>query len=133
MEPSALYELSQQAANNAYAPYSKTSVGAAILLESGQTVQGCNIENVAYGSTMCAERVAVFNTIANGHDMTTATHIAISGPEVIESFSPCGACLQVLSEFAPEIQVVFQWDDKLVVKTLQEMMAFSWKYAPQAE
>jgi cytidine deaminase len=85
----------------AYAPYSKFQVGAAILTLDGKFFTGCNIENASYGLTMCAERVAAASAVAAGYRQFAA--IAVASPAAA---SPCGACRQVLAEFAPKLPVL---------------------------
>ncbi len=87
----------------AYAPYSKFKVGAALLTKSGKVYTGANVENSTYGLTVCAERVAVFNAINQGDkDFIKIIVAADENPPV----TPCGACRQVLSEFARDLVVV---------------------------
>lgn len=93
-----LLHLAQEAAHNAYVPYSAFPVGAALLTGSGEIVTGANIENASYGLTCCAERVACFSAAAAGHREIIA--IAVTAPRV-ETVTPCGACRQVLNEFKP--------------------------------
>jgi len=88
----------------AYAPYSKYSVGAAVLAESGQIYLGSNVENASYGLSMCAERVAVFSAVASGERKIRA--IAVQGP-VRTPAVPCGACRQVFVEFGSAKLAVF--------------------------
>ena len=83
---------------NAYAPYSGFKVGAGALAASGKMYIGCNIENASYGLTVCAERVAIFDAVSNGEREIKA--VAISNSHGTPAF-PCGACLQVMAEFAP--------------------------------
>jgi cytidine deaminase len=93
-----------QARANAYVPYSKFPVGAAILLKDGEIVSGCNIENASYGLTNCAERTALFKAISEGKREIQAIAVVAdtNGP-----VSPCGACRQVMAEFcAPETRVI---------------------------
>lgn len=85
----------------AYAPYSKFLVGAAVLTEDGTTFTGTNVENASYGLTICAERVAASAAVAAGHRMMTAVAVATSG-----AASPCGACRQFLAEFGGEMKVL---------------------------
>ena len=87
----------QSAAQAAYAPYSKYHVGAALLTENENVYTGCNVENASYGLTMCAERTAVFKAVTDGQTKFKALVIA-GGTDSAPAF-PCGACLQVLSEF----------------------------------
>jgi cytidine deaminase len=79
---------------NAYAPYSKYVVGAAVLTESGKIYQGVNIENAAYPSSICAERSAIFNAVSNGERKLLGIAVATRN-----AGSPCGACRQVMREF----------------------------------
>ena len=87
-----------KASQNAYAPYSKYKVGAAILTVDGNVYTGCNVENASYGLTVCAERIAVFKAISEGHKKFSA--LALAAGKKTPGF-PCGACLQVLAEFCP--------------------------------
>jgi len=97
-----LISLAVEARKASYSPYSKYPVGAAILTASGKTYTGCNIENSSFGLTICAERTAIFKAVSEGERKITAIAIAA------KASSPCGACRQVLSEFAaPEIPVIF--------------------------
>ena len=88
------------AREQAYAPYSGYKVGAAILVENGRIVTGCNVENVSYGLTNCAERTAVFKAVSEGHRKIDAIVVATGN-----AGSPCGACRQVLVEFAGDVPV----------------------------
>ncbi len=85
----------KEARQHAYAPYSKFAVGGALLCPSGDTYVGVNVENCAYGSTICAERHAVGAAIAAGARAFTAIAVVTDSPDIT---TPCGACLQVLSE-----------------------------------
>lgn len=99
-----LKEIAQEAAGNAHCPYSGYAVGAALLTEDGHAVPGCNIENVSYGLTNCAERTAVFSAVAAGMKTGEARALALFVPG--RPASPCGACRQVLVEFlSPETPV----------------------------
>lgn len=91
-----LIEQSKLAREKAYVPYSKFPVGAALLGENGQIYHGCNIENVSYSMTNCAERTAFFKAVSEGvHNFKAIAIVAnTDGP-----CSPCGACRQVMSEF----------------------------------
>ena len=96
----ALLSAAVQASETAYAPYSKFRVGAALLGKNDVIYRGVNVENASYGLTICAERSAVFNEISDGERQFDL--IAIASPGGV---APCGACRQVLHEFAPDIKI----------------------------
>ena len=100
-----LREAAIQARLQAYAPYSRFLVGAALQTASGLVVSGCNVENVSFGLTMCAERVCVGKAIAQGEKTFQALAIIADTDTPIV---PCGACRQVLAEFAPAL-VITSW------------------------
>lgn len=97
-----LAERAWAARENAYAPYSKFFVGAALATESGEIFTGCNVENASYGLTICAERVAVGNAVSAGHRQFTAIALAVDSDNLT---LPCGACRQFLAEFNPALRV----------------------------
>lgn len=98
-----LLSTAEEARKTAYAPYSRYQVGAALMTTGGRLFTGVNIENASYGLTICAERVAVFSAVAAGERRFEALAITSSGRHEV---TPCGACLQVLAEFAPDIKVI---------------------------
>jgi cytidine deaminase len=102
MDPAALLAEARQARTRAYAPYSRFFVGAAVLCEDGTVFIGCNVENASYGLSMCAERVAIGLAVAAGHQRFTAVAVVGTGPGPTP---PCGACRQVIAEFAPDCPV----------------------------
>ncbi|HVA91667.1 MAG TPA: cytidine deaminase [Chloroflexota bacterium] len=93
----ALIQAAAEAHARAYAPYSRFKVGAALLGESGRIYKGCNVENVSYGLTSCAERNAIFGAVLEGERAFRAVAV-VTGAET--PTAPCGACRQVLVEFA---------------------------------
>jgi cytidine deaminase len=97
----------------AYAPYSKYKVGAALLTASGRIYDGVNVENAAYPSSICAERVAVFKAVSEGeHEFVAIAVVTSNGG------TPCGSCRQVLSEFGGETQVLLaSTDGELLMET----------------
>ncbi len=116
IEEKALFALALEAAGNAYAPYSRFRVGAALLVENGSVVTGVNVENRSFGLTNCAERSAVYTAVSAGN--RTFSAIAVATPDSDYPVSPCGACRQVLSEFmSPETPVVFGPDYARAVHT----------------
>jgi cytidine deaminase len=101
-EQSRLIDAALAARRNAVAPYSKFHVGAALLTSDGEIISGANVESISYGLTCCAERVALFKALTDGKKDFTAIAIVAalpSGP------TPCGACRQLLSEYAPNALV----------------------------
>lgn len=102
-----LLELAREAMKRSYCIYSHYPVGAALLCADGRVYQGCNIENASFGLTNCAERTAVFKAVSEG--ATKFTKIAIAS--VSSAPWPCGACRQVLNEFAPDIRVLVTWGE----------------------
>jgi cytidine deaminase len=87
---------------NAYAPYSNYAVGAALMSSTGEIYTGVNIENAAYSITICAERSALFNAVSNGVRDIRAIVVVTENGGV-----SCGACRQAISEFGPDIELIF--------------------------
>jgi homotetrameric cytidine deaminase len=119
-----LLERAGAASAQAYAPYSKFRVGAALRTAAGAIFTGCNVENASYGLTNCAERAAIFTAVtAEGPAMRIAA-IAIVVNGTRQAFPPCGACRQVIAEFAaPEAVVVYRSArGKLVRTTIGELL-----------
>jgi len=118
-----LLEQAHQAKENAYSPYSGFKVGATILTKDGKTIDGCNVENAAYGSTMCAERTAIFKAVSMGYKPGDFEAIAVAANG--DNFSPCGSCRQVISEFGEDIDLIFEWDGKVVVDSLKGILPYN--------
>ena len=115
-----LREAAMRALDNAHAPYSNFRVGAALLTKDGRLITGCNVENSAYGLAICAETLAVASAVSQG--LTEFDEIAIASDDS-EPTPPCGACRQVLNEFAPNIRVSsYTRDGKEASWTLQELL-----------
>lgn len=100
MKAEELIIFAKEAMKNAYAPYSKFFVGAAVLTEDEKVYTGCNIENASYGLSICAERNAIFKAISDGNRKFKAIAIISSGKDYTK---PCGACRQVMAEFSPDM------------------------------
>ena len=113
MTPARLMAEAERARRMAYAPYSRFAVGAALLADDGRIFHGCNVENASYGLTTCAERTAVFSAVAAGVRRFAA--IAVTAREG-HGAPPCGACRQVLHEFAPELWVYWRDDNRRILK-----------------
>lgn len=114
----ALLHLARMAMERSYSPYSGYAVGAALLCADGRVFQGCNIENASFGLTNCAERTAVFKAVSEGAREFTAIAIASNG----SAPWPCGACRQVLNEFAPGIRVLVTWDGCVEEMPLEQLL-----------
>jgi cytidine deaminase len=115
-----LREAAMRALDNAYAPYSNFRVGAALRTKGGQVIAGCNMENSAYGLAICAETLAVASAVSQG--LTEFDEIAIA-TEDSEPTPPCGACRQVLNEFAPNIKIYsYTRDGQEATWTLDELL-----------
>lgn len=122
-----LLAMASEAREHAYAPYSNDfKVGAAVLTEDGSIFCGCNVENASFGATICAERVAIFKAVCEGYRKIIALALVTdsSDPD-----SPCGLCLQVLTEFGKDTDVIMantKGDIKL--STLNKLMPKSFKF-----
>jgi len=100
-----LIKQAMTAREKAYAPYSQYTVGTAVLTADGHVFTGCNVENAAYPSSMCGERVAIFKAVSEGHRNIVAIAIVTRN-----AGSPCGGCRQVMREFGSEEMLVLMAD-----------------------
>jgi cytidine deaminase len=98
-----LIQAASGARRQAYAPYSNFAVGAAVQCKSGNVFVGSNIENISYGLTICAERIAMGSAVAAGEREFVAIAVVV---DTTEPIVPCGACRQFLAEFAPDLIIV---------------------------
>jgi|SRR5574344_954142 cytidine deaminase len=121
IEFESLYKKAFEAAKKSYSPYSCFPVGAALLLKDGNIITGTNIENRSFGLTNCAERSAIFTAVSQG--FTEFVALAIAAPKSSYPVAPCGACRQVISEFAAsDMPIIFGPDySKTIIKTLGEL------------
>ncbi len=99
----ALVQSAVDARRHAYSPYSKVQVGAALLARDGRIFTGCNVENASFGMTWCAERTALVKAVSEGSKDFVTMAVATNLPRAI---MPCGACRQVLHEFAPDMRII---------------------------
>lgn len=119
MENRELFLMAKNVLPNAYAPFSKFHVGAALLTESGEVFTGVNVENSSFGGTICAERTACVKAVSEGFREFEA--IAVAGSS--GTASPCGICRQFLYEFAPDLRIIVGEDeDHLKEYTLKELL-----------
>lgn len=131
MTTEALIAMAKEAMNHAYVPYSGYRVGAALLCADGSVYCGCNIENAAYGPTVCAERTAFFKAVYDGH--RDFVSIAVCGGKdgvLTGLFPPCGVCRQVMREFCGEDFIIYMvgpsgWE----THTLAELLPYSFSAA----
>ena len=122
LETQKLMDCAIKARENAYSPYSHFAVGAALLCEDGTLYEGCNIENVSYGLTNCAERTAIFKAVSEGHIKFKALAVVADteGP-----CAPCGACRQVMAEFKIPLIIMGNLMGNIKIVTIEELLPFS--------
>ena len=116
---SKIIRLAREMVKRAYAPYSKFRVGAAIETLSGKLFGGCNVENASYGLTICAERSAVTAALGAGESVFVRVVISTSARKPIP---PCGACRQVLAEFATDMEVILEGGGEIRRLRLGELL-----------
>lgn len=114
-----LLTAARQVRAQAYAPYSNFKVGAAVLAVNGEIYTGCNVENVSYGLTNCAERTAIFKAVADGQKKFQAVAIAADTDNLC---SPCGACRQVMAEFGDFYIIQSDKNGNYVINTVEELL-----------
>ncbi len=120
-----LVKAAAAAAEKAYAPYSGFRVGAALFFEDRTTITGCNVENISYSLTICAERVALTRAIVEHGSEPRIVAIAVTNLNGAAS-PPCGACLQMLSEFVtPDTVVSFPAESGRIEKLFRELLPFA--------
>jgi len=115
-----LVRAAAQARRNAYAPYSRFRVGAAVLTQDGSVFTGANVENASYGLSHCAERVAIHKAVSEGHRTITTVAVVVVGDEPA---MPCGACRQVMAEFGVRRVIVATPGAVRRVRTLKQLLA----------
>ena len=121
-----LMDIAEKAAKNSYSPYSRFPVGAALECSDGTVYTGCNVENAALGSTICAERTAAVKAVSEGH--TDFMRIAIWG-ESHDYCMPCGACRQFLAEFSTDMEVLCaKAGGRYVSYKLRELLPHTFNY-----
>ena len=123
-----LYELAKKAMENSYSPYSDCKVGAALLCENGKVFTGTNIENAAFGPTVCAERVAIFKAVSEGEkEFSKIAVVGGKGGVINGIFAPCGVCRQVLREFCDDdFEILLgETEDNFKTVTLKDLLPLS--------
>lgn len=116
----------QQARQRAYAPYSGFHVGAAVLTSDYEIFTGCNVENVSYGLTVCAERIALFNAVNAGARVFLALAVVSDGEGYCR---PCGACRQVIREFGEDTKIIMaSKDGTYEIKSISQLLPDSFEY-----
>lgn len=124
-----LITLAEAAAGRAYAPYSKALVGCALIAESGEIYRGCNVENASYGLTICAERNAIFAGVAAEGPAFRIARLAVIARGL--EFPPCGACRQVITEFADgAVPVSFMSGGQIVTLSAADLLPASFSFQP---
>jgi cytidine deaminase len=120
-----LRQAAEAAAHHAYAPYSKFRVGAALLFDDGTVYTGCNVENMSFGLTNCAERSALFRSVSERGAAPRIAAIAVTNLNDAAS-PPCGACRQVMSEFVTQDAIVcFPGEQGQETRAFSEIFPFS--------
>ena len=121
-----LFRQAKSVRENAYVPYSKFKVGAAVRAISGEIYVGCNVENASYGLTSCAERNAIFQALATGEQIITEVLVIADTQEPV---MPCGACRQVMQEFGVELVHCANLKGQIQSKELDKLLPLGFKKA----
>lgn len=116
-----LVEAAQRVQKRSISPYSDFAVGCAMRSTTGEIHVGCNIENVSFGLTNCAEQVAIGALVSAGANLGDVTEVLVVGPELIDC-SPCGACRQVLGELVPHAILWFRHDGDWLSVAVTDML-----------
>lgn len=134
MDEIKLIEAAIQGRAFSYSPYSKFKVGAAILLKDGSFIRGCNVENVSYGLSNCAERTALFKMVSEGYTKEDVVAMAIVADTKLP-VSPCGACRQVMAELLNKDTPVFLANMSKTFKktTVEELLPYSFEEIENAD
>lgn len=117
-----LIKAARAARENAYVPYSKFKVGAAVLSKSGKIYVGCNVENASYGLTNCAERTAIFTAVSAGETDLAALAVVA---DTIGPTAPCGSCRQVMAEFGITKIILCNIKGESRVVSLDDLLPYS--------
>lgn len=125
-ETKTLWQAALEVRKNAYTPYSKFKVGAALLASSGKIYTGCNVENASYGLACCAERNTIFAAVAAGERSFEALCVVAGGAEPV---APCGACRQVIAEFGIPKIIMADLNGNIKIMTADELLPYSFNAA----
>ncbi|PWM77789.1 MAG: cytidine deaminase [Phascolarctobacterium sp.] len=125
-ETKKLWQAALEVRKNAYTPYSKFKVGAALLASSGKIYTGCNVENASYGLACCAERNTIFAAVAAGERSFEALCVVAEGAEPV---APCGACRQVIAEFGIPKIIMADLNGNIKIMTADELLPYSFNAA----
>jgi cytidine deaminase len=125
MDVKKIVEKAIEGRSKSYSPYSKFKVGAAILLKNGEYIMGCNVENISYGLTICAERNALFQLVSAGYSKDDVEAFCVVG-DTTNPISPCGACRQVMAELLDENTpvVLANMNDETKLTTVKDLLPY---------